>query len=193
MSKPRILLVDNYDSFTYNLRASILVAGADCSVVLCDSEELLSQEFLFQFDGILLSPGPGKPADSGHLIHVIQAAYKQLPLFGICLGHQAIGEFFGAKLIHHDPRHGKTSSICHTNAAMFYELPNSLEVMRYHSLILEQPLPDSLIACAYTNDDILMAFYHTELPIWGVQFHPESILTECGNSMIKLWIDSIKN
>lgn len=191
MPAPRVLLVDNYDSFTYNLRASLIVAGADCSVVLCDDDKLLRHDFAGDFDGILLSPGPGKPADSGHLMRVIEEHVMTIPFFGICLGHQALGEYFGAELKQHTPRHGKTSMISHTGYAMFDSLASPLEVMRYHSLILKQPLPASLMSCATTDDDILMAFVHSELPVWGVQFHPESILTPSGNQMLANWVKSL--
>lgn len=186
----QILLLDNYDSFTYNLYDYLCQCGASCTVVRNDQmtiEELTK----CHFDGIVLSPGPKRPKDAGILMQVIEQYYQQLPILGVCLGHQALGEFFGAKLVHAKaPRHGKTSLIEHQQSGIFDLLPNPMQVMRYHSLILEE-LPNCLKGIAYTTEQELMALQHQDYPLTGIQFHPESILTKEGLQLLNNWLLSL--
>ncbi|MEO7794946.1 MAG: aminodeoxychorismate/anthranilate synthase component II [Thermoanaerobaculia bacterium] len=179
-----ILVIDNYDSFTYNLVQLLAVAGADPVVVRNDAatvDELLAMHPA----GILLSPGPGRPAESGVCVPLL-ARRPGLPIFGVCLGHQAMGESFGA-VVGRAPvlMHGKTSSIRHTGEGIFAGVPNPFEATRYHSLeVREESLPDELEAIAWSDDGIVMALRHRELPYWGVQFHPESVLTIAGPQIV---------
>ncbi len=183
-----LVLIDNYDSFTYNLYDYWLRLGVSCTVIRND--ELSLAEFkALDFKGLVLSPGPQKPKDAGLLMPIIEHFYDKKPIFGICLGHQGIGEFFGAKLIKGQlPVHGKTALIQHQNKSIFQDLPPNFEVMRYHSLILENLENTDLEITATTFKDEIMAFEHSNLPIHGVQFHPESILTEFGLEMMDNWL-----
>lgn len=187
-----ILIFDNYDSFTYNLYDYFLRLGVSCTVVRNDEwtkEQLKS----FDFDGLVLSPGPKKPKDAGLLMWTIEYFHDKKPILGICLGHQGIGEFFGAELIKAKlPVHGKTSFIQHDNSFLFNDLPPSFKVMRYHSLILKNIKDTDLIASSATEEGEIMSFYHNSLPVAGVQFHPESILTEHGLKLLSNWLQSIK-
>lgn len=184
----RILLLDNYDSFTYNLYDYLLQTGNTCWVVRNDAvsiEDLLDADF----QAIVLSPGPKRPQDAGILMSVIAQFYDKMPMLGVCLGMQAMGEFFGAKLVHaRAPMHGKTSPIEHLGHPIFEGIPDQFEVMRYHSLVLESLKETDLQAIASTLDGELMALQHAYLPLVGVQFHPESILTEYGLQMIQNWV-----
>ncbi len=189
---PRVLVIDNYDSFTYNLVQYLSSLGADCHVVLNDSStvaELLSTKP----DGILLSPGPGAPDDAGITLETIQAAAGRVSLFGVCLGHQSIGQAFGANVVR-APRlmHGKTSPINHEGKYAFSNLPQPFIATRYHSLVLDpSSIPDCLEVTARTKEGEIMGIHHKELDIEGVQFHPESILTESGINMMKNWVDRL--
>jgi anthranilate synthase component 2 len=180
-----ILVVDNYDSFTFNLVQLLTVAGAEVEVVRNDAaavDDLLAR----RPDGILLSPGPGRPEEAGVCLPLL-ARRPALPLFGVCLGHQAIGASFGAEVGRAPaPRHGKTSSIRHDGKGLFAGLPNPFEATRYHSLeVRRSSLPEELEAVAWSEDDgLLMGLRHRELPYWGVQFHPESVLTTAGPRLI---------
>ena len=186
-----ILLLDNYDSFTYNLYDYLLQTGASCTVVRNDAVTLDELEKI-EFDGIVLSPGPKRPVDAGIMMSLIEKYHQQKPVLGICLGHQALGEFFGARLLKSAiPMHGKTSHIQHNGHWLFTEVPETFQGMRYHSLILDsvENLPfDSL---ASTSSGEIMAISHKELPLLGLQFHPESILSEHGLLMLQNWINSI--
>ena len=179
-----ILVIDNYDSFTYNLVQLLAMAGSDPVVVRNDAatvDELLE----LRPAGILLSPGPGRPAESGVCVALL-ARRPNLPIFGVCLGHQAIGESFGAT-VDRAPvlMHGKTSAVRHTGEGIFAGVPNPFAATRYHSLeVQEATLPAELEAIAWSDDDIVMALRHRELPYWGVQFHPESVLTLAGPQII---------
>lgn len=186
-----ILIIDNYDSFTYNLYDYFLQLGTNCTVVRND--EWTKEQFkAFEFDGLVLSPGPKKPKDAGLLMWAIEYFHDKKPILGICLGHQGIGEFFGAKLKKARlPVHGKTSSIHHDNSSLFLEFPPSVSVMRYHSLILENLEKTPLVATSFTEENEIMSFQHQSLPITGVQFHPESILTEFGIELLSNWLKSI--
>jgi anthranilate synthase/aminodeoxychorismate synthase-like glutamine amidotransferase len=185
-----IILYDNYDSFTYNLRDYIFQHGAECIVIRND--EMSAEDILEKRpQGLVLSPGPGRPCDAGAMMQLIELAHKTIPILGICLGHQAIGEYFGAKLVRSaEPMHGKTSVITHDGSLLFKELPSELQVMRYHSLILEH-IPEPLYVTATTVKNEVMAMSHKTLPLHSVQFHPESVLSEGGHTLIHNWLSSL--
>jgi anthranilate synthase/aminodeoxychorismate synthase-like glutamine amidotransferase len=186
-----VLLLDNYDSFTYNLYDYVLQLGMECRVVRND-EMRMDEMGALNFSSAIISPGPKKPRDAGITMQFIEGFYSTKPILGICLGHQAIGEFFGAKLIKAvKPMHGKTSIITHTGHFLFDGLPNQIEVMRYHSLILTGLEKTPLKTVAATGENAPMAIAHDELKIAGVQFHPESILTPHGLSILKNWFKHI--
>jgi para-aminobenzoate synthetase component 2 len=179
-----ILVIDNYDSFTYNLVQLLAMAGSDPVVVRNDAasvDELLAMGPA----GILLSPGPGRPEESGVCVPLL-ARRPNLPIFGVCLGHQAMGAAFGAT-VGRAPvlMHGKTSAVRHTGEGIFAGVPNPFEATRYHSLeVRAGTLPPELEAIAWSDDGIVMALRHRELPYWGVQFHPESVLTVAGPQIV---------
>lgn len=188
-----ILLLDNYDSFTYNLYDYLRQAGAECIVVRNDSPELLafSPE---DFDAVALSPGPKRPEDAGLMPGLIRAWHDRLPILGICLGHQALGAFFGAEVVLADePMHGKTSEVQHGGHPLFAGIPPRFSVMRYHSLVVEGLEGTPLIGIARTDDGTIMALAHERLPLVGVQFHPESILTEFGYQMMENWVALVRS
>jgi len=180
-----ILVVDNYDSFTYNLVQVLLAEGSAVEVVRNDVasvDDLLA----LQPVGILLSPGPGRPEDAGVCMELI-ARRAPLPLLGVCLGHQALGAALGA-VVERAPRlmHGKTSQVRHDGGGIFSGLANPFEATRYHSLaVREETLPPELEAVAWSDDGTLMGMRHRELPYWGVQFHPESVLTLEGPKLLR--------
>jgi len=181
-----ILVVDNYDSFTYNLVQLIAATGVDYEVVRNDAasvDELLARGPR----GILLSPGPGRPEDAGVCLPLL-ARRPRLPIFGVCLGHQALGQSFGATVDRAPaPKHGKTSQVRHTGVGLFAGVPSPFEATRYHSLeVREASLPPELEAVAWSEDDqLVMGLRHRELPYWGVQFHPESVLTLAGPRLVE--------
>lgn len=188
--QPNLLLIDNYDSFTYNLWDYFLQLGASCQVIRNDQLDLKKIE-RENYAGIILSPGPEKPEDAGSLMACVKAFHHKLPMLGICLGHQAIGTFFGASLVKaRQPVHGKTSSISHQGHPFFAGLPEQFSVMRYHSLILEN-LPEELEAVAWTESGEIMALQHRKLPLAGIQFHPESILTPHGLAILQNWLSTL--
>lgn len=185
-----ILVIDNYDSFTYNLVQYLGELGAETQVVRND--KLGTAEILQMApDKIVISPGPCTPNEAGVSLDVIRLLGGNIPVLGVCLGHQCIGQACGGKVIR-APKvmHGKTSEIYHTNDPLFADLPNPFTATRYHSLIVErESLPDCLEVIAETEDGTIMALRHRELPIWGVQFHPESILTSGGKTILKNFLE----
>lgn len=184
----KILLLDNYDSFTYNLYDYLLQTGAECQVLRNDALPLAAFEQL-DFQAIVFSPGPKRPADAGLMPALIERLHDRVPMLGICLGHQALGEFFGAQLVKAKvPMHGKTTEIRHNGHPLFTGIPERFTVMRYHSLLLESLDGTPLECLAKTDDGEIMALTHRSLPIVGVQFHPESILTEHGLQLLKNWV-----
>jgi len=181
------LLIDNYDSFTYILRDYFLQLGAECRVF--KNDELNVEEIKqIQPSRIILSPGPETPLQAGICMEVIAAFHQSIPILGICLGHQALGMYFGAELVHAPyPIHGKTSRIRHLDHPLFAYTPSRFEVMRYHSLVIEQ-LPDCLQSLAVSEDDqCIMAIAHKKYPCIGMQFHPESIGTKEGLQLLRNW------
>lgn len=183
-----ILVVDNYDSFTFNLVQMLLTAGEEVRVVRNDerpAEELLGLCRSGTASGIVLSPGPGRPEEAGVCEELVRS-HAAVPLLGVCLGHQVMGSALGA-VVARAPvlMHGKTSRIRHHDAGPFAGLPNPFEATRYHSLaIREETLPEELEALAWSEEGTLMGMRHRQLPWWGVQFHPESILTRAGEALI---------
>ncbi len=186
-----VLLIDNYDSFTYMLRDYVMQCGQDCLVVRND-EMTVAEIGEKHFDSIIISPGPKSPADAGITLDVIRTFKDTAPILGICLGHQAIGQVYGAELVAAiKPMHGKTSVIRHTAHPIFKNIPEQIEVMRYHSLILENVASTELQVIAETSTGEIMAIAHPEKKIAGLQFHPESILSPYGLQMIKNWFEFI--
>lgn len=183
----KILLIDNYDSFTYNLRHYFGELGAEVEVIRND--QISAEDAVVKGkDGIVISPGPGTPDDAGICMDVIRlAAEKNVPVLGVCLGHQCIGQVFGGKVIRAPhPMHGKVSRIHRRNKGLFQEFPSPFSATRYHSLIVErESLPDCLEIMAETDDRLIMAMQHKAKNIHGVQFHPESIASEYGHDLLK--------
>ncbi len=193
MSKP-LLVVDNYDSFTHNLVQLLSLVGARCEVELNDSEALRGGfDNCERYAGIVISPGPGRPEDAGESATVVRACERQLPILGVCLGHQLIARMFGAQVVRaRRPVHGKASPLRHDDTGAFRGLPQNFLVARYHSLVVEpRSLPTELVPCAWTEHDELMGLRHQSLPIVGIQFHPESILSEYGKELISNWLQEL--
>lgn len=186
-----ILMIDNYDSFTYNLVQYMGELGADLHVHRNDKITLPEIEKLRPAK-IVISPGPCTPEKAGISIEVIQAFAERVPILGVCLGHQAIGVAFGCRVLRGDyPVHGKTSMVKHDGRSIFAGIPNPFEATRYHSLIIErQSLPAVLEVSAETDDGVIMGIRHRELPLEGVQFHPESILTGEGKHLLKNFLEA---
>ena len=190
-SGPRVLVVDNYDSFVYNLVQYLGELGAEPVVHRADQFTLGDVEALAP-DAILISPGPGRPEDAGLSNELIRAYAGRLPIFGVCLGHQCIGQVFGGDVVRApEIMHGKTSLIRHEGKGVFAGLPEPLEATRYHSLVVEN-IPAVLEVTARTDDGIVMGLRHRELDVEGVQFHPESILTVAGHAMLRNFLDRAK-
>lgn len=188
----RILVIDNYDSFVYNVVHYLAQIGAEVEVWRNDDERFAAPDWHKGFDGILLSPGPGAPEQAGVCIDVIRNLGGKLPIFGICLGLQSIGVAFGAT-VDRAPEllHGKVSKVTHDDRGVFAGLPNPFTATRYHSLaIIPETLPDCLEVSAQTENGVIMAVRHKELPIESVQFHPESVLTQGGYQMLGNWLAS---
>ncbi|MFI5495401.1 aminodeoxychorismate/anthranilate synthase component II [Actinoplanes sp. NPDC051859] len=185
----RILVIDNYDSFVFNIVQYLGQLGADCEVRRND-EISVADVGDFGAAGVLLSPGPGTPERAGITMDVIREYAGKLPLFGVCLGHQAIGAAFGATVTRApELLHGKTSLVRHKGAGVLDGLPDPFTATRYHSLaVVPETLPDELEATGWTESGVVMAMRHRSLPIEGVQFHPESVLTEGGHTMLANWL-----
>jgi para-aminobenzoate synthetase component 2 len=188
----QVLVVDNYDSFVFNLVQYLGQLGVDAQVWRNDDERLADVSAVAaEFDGVLLSPGPGTPERAGCSIPLVRACAKSAtPLLGVCLGHQAIGVAFGAT-VDRAPEllHGKTSTVFHTNVGVLQGLPDPFTATRYHSLtVLPETVPAELEVTARTRSGVIMGLRHVELPIHGVQFHPESILTQGGHRMLANWL-----
>jgi len=188
----RVLVVDNYDSFVYTLNGYLLQLGAETKVVRNDAFSVdEAADVIAEYDAVLLSPGPGTPADAGVSIPIVAAALKSgQPLLGVCLGHQAIAEAMGAVVTHADElMHGKTSLIDHDGSAFYDGVPEPFTATRYHSLaIVDSTVPEELVVTSRTAGGVIMGVKHASLPIYGVQFHPESVLTEGGYRMIGNWL-----
>jgi para-aminobenzoate synthetase component 2 len=186
----KILVVDNYDSFVFNIVQYLQQLGTE--VVVKRNDEVNANS-INDFDGVLLSPGPGTPEDAGACIEIVNAAIeKQMPLLGVCLGHQAIGAALGGK-VSRAPEllHGKTSQVQHKNEGVFKDLKSPFRATRYHSLAIENPnFPNDLTITATTESGVIMGVKHKTAPIEGVQFHPESVLTEGGHQLLANWLES---
>jgi anthranilate synthase/aminodeoxychorismate synthase-like glutamine amidotransferase len=186
-----ILLLDNYDSFTHNLSDYLFRIGMDCVVMKNDDARLL-QINVADYDAVVISPGPKTPVDAGHLMNFIEKYYTQIPMLGVCLGHQALGILFGAKLVKAArPMHGKTSDIYHHKHDMFLHVPSPFKAMRYHSLVLEEVPSDLFEVTANTAIGETMAIAHRSLPLYGMQFHPESVLSKDGLLLLSNFISLI--
>lgn len=188
----RILVIDNFDSFVYNLVQYLGELGAE-PVVIRNNEMSVHEASALQPDGVLLSPGPGRPEDAGILCDAIREFAGKVPVFGVCLGHQAIGQVYGGNVVRApELLHGKTSPIHHFNDGVFTGLPNPMPATRYHSLIIERDtLPEVLNVTAQTDSGMIMGVRHRELDVEGVQFHPESILTTSGHDMIGNFVQRV--
>jgi anthranilate synthase component 2 len=186
MSGARVLVIDNYDSFVYNLVQYLGELGADPLVHRCDSLTLEDVERIDP-DGVLISPGPGRPADAGISNDVIRTMGERVPVLGVCLGHQCIGEVFGGEVVRAPQvMHGKTSLIRHQGTGVFAGLPEPLEATRYHSLVVDRAsVPAVLEITAESDDGLVMGLRHRELDVEGVQYHPESILTTGGHDLLR--------
>ncbi len=187
----KIFILDNYDSFTYNLVQYFGELGAQVTVKRND-EVAVADVFAAQPDRICVSPGPCTPVEAGISVPLIlAAAEKKIPLLGVCLGHQSIGAAFGGNIVRAKRvMHGKTSTLNHDGASLFKDLPSPYTIIRYHSLVIEKTsCPKVLIPTAHSEDGEIMAVRHASLPIYGVQFHPESILTEHGHQLLKNFME----
>ena len=183
----RILVVDNYDSFVYNIVQYLAQLGADVDVVRNDE---VTVEQALTYDGVLISPGPGTPEDAGACIDIVRACAGHVPVLGVCLGHQAIAVAFGGEVTRApELLHGKTSQVHHTDTGVLRGLPQGFTATRYHSLAVEpESLPDELVVTGTAESGVIMAIRHRDHAVEGVQFHPESVLTEGGHAMLANWL-----
>jgi len=189
----RVLVIDNYDSFVYTLNGYLLQLGAETTVLRNDAFSVIdSASVIADYDAVLLSPGPGTPAAAGVSIPVVNAALVTgQPLLGVCLGHQAIAEALGATVTHADElMHGKTSLISHDDSGFYAGVPQPFRATRYHSLaVVDSTVPDDLVVTSRTAGGVIMGVRHESAPVFGVQFHPESVLTEGGYLMLANWLE----
>ena len=187
-----ILIIDNYDSFTFNLVQYLGELGADLKVIRNDKIKV-EEALALKPEKLLISPGPCSPVEAGVSCDLIRAFAGLIPVFGVCLGHQSIGMVFGGEVVRADRlMHGKTSPIHHDGSSVFKGLPDPFDATRYHSLIVKKSsLPDELRITAWTEEGEIMGLQHKELEVHGVQFHPESILTPHGKTIIKNWIKTL--
>ncbi len=184
-----IVLIDNYDSFTFNLFHYLAGLGADV-VVHRNDKISVADVMAMEPDAIVLSPGPCTPNEAGICLDLITKAASTIPVLGVCLGHQAVGQAFGGKVVRATPLHGKVSEIKHTGTGVFRGINAPLKATRYHSLVVERAtMPGELTINAETGDGLVMGLMHTKLPVHGVQFHPESIASEHGHLMLKNFLD----
>ena len=186
-----LLLIDNYDSFTFNLYQMLGAQGASIIERLNDK---VAHEDVAKADAIVISPGPGNPDEAGQCLSIIREYARIKPMLGVCLGHQALAQAFGGRIVR-APRqmHGKQSKLYHDGKSLYAGVPAPVSVGRYHSLIVEeQSLPREFEISSYTRDGEIMGIRHRSLPLEGVQFHPESILTESGSAMLRNFLDSLK-
>jgi anthranilate synthase component II len=184
-----IVLIDNYDSFTFNLVHYLGGLGADVVVHRNDKISVAGVMEL-EPDAIVLSPGPCTPNEAGICLDLIEAASSTMPILGVCLGHQAIGQAFGGKVVRATPRHGKVSEIRHKGTGVFRGINEPLKATRYHSLVVDrESMPRELVVNAETSDGLVMGLIHAGLPVHGVQFHPESIASEHGHLMLRNFLD----
>jgi len=189
-----LLMIDNYDSFTYNLYQYLSELGADV-VTIRNDKTTLEEISSMSPDGIIISPGPCTPREAGISNQVIKSFGSHLPILGVCLGHQCIGDVYGATVGRaNEIRHGKTSMVNHNGAGILAGLPNPFEAIRYHSLaVYEDSIPDCLEITAWTDEGIIMGLRHKQYPVEGVQFHPESILTPVGHDLLKNFLNLVDN
>lgn len=184
-----ILIIDNYDSFTYNL-VHIVAGQTEAYRVIRNDHLSLAEIRALNPDGILISPGPGRPEDAGVTLEVIREMGASTPLLGVCLGHQAIGQAYGARVVH-APKlmHGKTSKIDHDGEGVFEGVPQGFDATRYHSLVLDpESIPEELLVTAHSEDGVIQGIRHQSHPVEGIQFHPESILTQVGPQLVVNWL-----
>jgi para-aminobenzoate synthetase component 2 len=185
----KILVVDNYDSFVFNLVQYLAQLGAQCTVLRNDEVDVIGAK---DYDGVLISPGPGIPESAGISVELVKfCAAQKIPLLGVCLGHQAIGVAFGAT-VSRAPEllHGKTSVVNHNGGGVFKDIPNPFTATRYHSLAIEAAtVPDEIEVTGKTSSGVIMSIQHKNFPITGVQFHPESVLTEYGHRLLGNWLE----
>jgi anthranilate synthase component II len=186
----RVLVLDNYDSFTYNLVQYLGELGAE--VLVRRNDEVTPEEVLeLNPDRIVVSPGPCTPNEAGVSVKLIEKASDQVPILGVCLGHQAIGQAFGARVVRGEPVHGKTAKIAHDGEGVYRGLDQGFEATRYHSLVIEpESVPECLVVTSTTEDGTIMGVRHRERAVEGVQFHPESILTRSGRDLLKNFLES---
>jgi len=180
----RVTVIDNYDSFTFNLVQALLVLGARVAVVRHD-ERRVAAILAEEPDRLVISPGPGGPSEAGISAELIDQASGRVPLLGVCLGHQCLAEVFGGRVVRVAPVHGKTSGVFHGGTGLFAGLPQGFEAARYHSLAVDpETVPDDLVVTARTADGVIMGLEHRRLPLAGVQFHPESFMTPLGPRLL---------
>ena len=185
----RVLVIDNYDSFTYNLVQYLGELGAE--VLVRRNDEVTPEEVLeLHPDRIVVSPGPCTPKEAGVSVEVIEKVAGQVPILGVCLGHQAIGQAFGAEIVRGEPVHGKTAKIVHDGEGVYKGLQQGFEATRYHSLVIEpESLPEDLLVTSRTEDGTIMGVRHRDYRVEGVQFHPESVLTRSGHELLKNFLE----
>jgi anthranilate synthase component 2 len=186
-----ILVVDHYDSFTYNLVQ--LLGRLEADVTVARNDEVSVEEVrALQPDAIVISPGPSLPEKAGISVELIRAVGSEIPILGVCLGHQAIGVAYGARVVRVDPVHGKRSTVFHSGRGSFRDLPSPIQAARYHSLAIERAsLPAELEVTAWSPDGLLMGVAHRSHPVEGFQFHPESILTDDGEALVGAFLDRV--